>query len=138
MLSLSEQFDRYIDPLPEELRKRNDLIFADFGSGTGRWSYYLSDFIAKINIVEPAEKAFRVLTFRFINESKVVVLHELVNSNQTSVESLDLAVSAGIPNHISDIQGAIQKVADKIKTSGTFLGYLNYFIANKHLLYRAL
>ena len=68
--SLKEQFDRYMAPLPEELRKRNDLIIADFGAGTGRWSYFLKDFAAKIYVVEPAEKAFRVLTSRFRDDSK--------------------------------------------------------------------
>ena len=62
--SLREQFDKYIAPLPEELRKRDDLIIADFGAGTGRWSHFLRDFAAKIYVVEPAEKAFKVLTSR--------------------------------------------------------------------------
>ena len=136
--SLREQFDKYIAPLPEELRKRDDLIIADFGAGTGRWSYFLKDFAAKIYVVEPAEKAFRVLNSRFGNDSKVVLLQESVESNQISEKSLDLAVSLGVLHHITDTQGAIQKVAEKIKPGGTFLGYLYYSLENKPFLYRAL
>jgi SAM-dependent methyltransferase len=136
--SLKEQFDRYMAPLPEELRKRDNLIIADFGAGTGRWSYFLKDFAAKIYVVEPAEKAFRVLNSRFGNDSKVVLLQESVESNQISEKSLDLAVSLGVLHHITDTQGAIQKVAEKIKPGGTFLGYLYYALENKPFLYRAL
>jgi SAM-dependent methyltransferase len=136
--SLREQFDRYIAPLPEELRKRDDLIIADFGAGTGRWSHFLRDFAAKIYVLEPAEKAFRVLTSRFRDDSKVVSLHESVESNQIPNNSLDLAVSLGVLHHIADTQGAIQKVAEKIKPGGTFLGYLYYALENKPFLYRAL
>lgn len=136
--SLREQFDKYIAPLPEELRKRDDLIIADFGAGTGRWSYFLKDFATKLYAVEPAEKAFRVLTSRFRDDSKVVLLHESVESNQIPEKSLDLAVSLGVLHHIADTQGAIQKVAKKIRPGGTFLGYLYYALENKPLLYRAL
>ena len=136
--SLKEQFDRYMAPLPENLRKREDLIIADFGAGTGRWSYFLKDFATKLYAVEPAEKAFRVLNSRFIDDSKMVLLHESVESNQIPNNSLDLAVSLGVLHHIADTQGAIQKVAEKIKPGGTFLGYLYYALENKPLLYRAL
>ena len=136
--SLREQFDRYMAPLPDELQKRDNLIIADFGAGTGRWSYFLKDFAAKIYAVEPAEKAFRVLTSRFRDDSKVVLLHESVESNQIPEKSLDLAVSLGVLHHIADTQGAIQKVAEKIKPGGTFLGYLYYALENKPFLYRAL
>ena len=136
--SLKEQFDRYMTPLPEELRKRDDLIIADFGAGTGRWSYFLKDFATKLYAVEPAEKAFKVLTSRFRDDSKVVLLHESVESNQIPEMSLDLAVSLGVLHHIADTQGAIQKLAEKIKPGGTFLGYLYYALENKPLLYRAL
>ena len=136
--SLKEQFDRYMAPLPENLRKREDLIIADFGAGTGRWSYFLKDFAEKIYVVEPADKAFSVLTSRFKDNSRVVLLHESVESNQIPENSLDLAVSLGVLHHIADTQGAIQKVAEKIKPGGTFLGYLYYALENKPLLYRAL
>jgi len=138
LLSLREQFDRYIVPLPEELRERNDLIIADFGAGTGRWSYFLKDLAVKIYAVEPAEKAFKILTSRFRDDSKVVLLNESVESNQIPDKSLDLAVSLGVLHHIRDTQGAIQKVAEKLKPGGTFLGYLYYALENKPLLYRAL
>jgi SAM-dependent methyltransferase len=136
--SLKEQFDRYMAPLPEELRKQDNLIIADFGAGTGRWSHFLRDFAAKIYVVEPAEKAFKVLTSRFRDDSKVVLLHESVESNQIPEKSLDLAVSLGVLHHIADSQGTIQKVAEKIKPGGTFLGYLYYALENKPFSYRAI
>ena len=136
--SLKEQFDRYMAPLPEDLRKREDLIIADFGAGTGRWSYFLKNFASEIYVIEPAEKAFKVLTSRFRGDSKVILLNESVELNRIPEKSLDLAVSLGVLHHIVDTQGVIQKVAEKIKPGGTFLGYLYYALENKPLMYRAL
>jgi len=58
----------------------------------------------------------------FRDDSKVVLLHESVELNQIPEKSLDLAASLGVLHHIADTQGAIQKVAEKIKPGGTFLG----------------
>ncbi len=134
--SLQEQFLKYIAPLPEGFLGLNKLTIADFGAGTGRWSYFLKQFATKLYVVEPSEKAFNVVSSRFTNEKDVTVLNQSVESNQVPPNSLDLAVSLGVLHHIKDTGAAIKQVSEKIKSGGYFLGYLYYSMENKSNLYR--
>ena len=134
--SLEDQFQKYIKPLPEGLLELNKLTIADFGAGTGRWSYFLKQFATKLYVVEPSEKAFNVASSRFTNEKDVMVLNQSVESNQVPPNSLDLAVSLGVLHHIKDTGAAIEQVSEKIKPGGYFLGYLYYSMENKSNLYR--
>ncbi len=136
--SLREQFENYLEPLPDEFRRRNDLIIADFGAGTGRWAFFLKEFASKIYAVEPAEKAFRVLENRFIGDPKVLILNESIEFNQVPKNALDLAVSLGVLHHIQDTQKAIECIASRIKPGGLFLCYLYYSLENKSNVYQSL
>jgi SAM-dependent methyltransferase len=134
--SLEEQFQKYIKPLPEGLLELNKLTIADFGAGTGRWSYFLKQFATKLYVVEPSEKAFIVASSRFTSEKDITLMNQSVESNQVPPNSLDLAVSLGVLHHIKDTGAAIKQVSEKIKPGGYFLGYLYYSMENKSKLYR--
>lgn len=134
--ALEEQFGKYIAPLPESIKSQHNLIIADFGAGTGRWSYFLRNFASRLYIVEPSDKAFKVVKSRFGNEEKIVLLNESVESNVIPDSFLDLAVSLGVLHHIQDTNKAIKQVSQKIKPGGYFLGYLYYALENKSRLYR--
>ena len=134
--SLQEQFQKYIKPLPQGLLEQNKLTIADFGAGTGRWSYFFKQFAAQLYVVEPSEKAFNVASARFTDEKGVTLLNQSVESNQVPPNSLDLAVSLGVLHHIKDTGTAINQVSEKIKPGGYFLGYLYYSMENKSNLYR--
>jgi SAM-dependent methyltransferase len=136
--ALEEQFRRYTSSLPDKFLERRNLIIADFGAGTGRWSHFLKEYSSQVYAVEPATKAFQVLSTRFANDSKFILLNESVQSNQIPEKSLDLAVSLGVLHHIVDTQTAINKVIEKIKPGGVFLGYLYYALENKPVLYRGI
>jgi SAM-dependent methyltransferase len=134
--SLQEQFLKYLKPLPEGFLGLNKLTIADFGAGTGRWSYFLKQFATNLYVVEPSEKAFKVASSRFTNEKEVTLLNQSVESNQVPPNSLDLAVSLGVLHHIKDTGAAIKQVSEKIKPGGYFLGYLYYSLENKSNLYK--
>lgn len=136
--TLERQFDKYIAPLPEFLKRQDSLIIADFGAGTGRWSHFLKMYASKLYVLEPSAKAFKVVSARFENQEKVVLLNESVESNHIPKSHLDLAVSLGVLHHIKDTGEAIRKVSEKIKPGGYFLGYLYYALENKSKLYRAI
>jgi SAM-dependent methyltransferase len=138
LCSLKEQFEKYIKPLPDGLLEQNKLKIADFGAGTGRWSYFLKQFAAQLYVVEPSSKAFNVASLRFTNEHGVTLLNQSVESNQVPPSSLDLAVSLGVLHHIKDTGAAISQVSEKIKPGGYFLGYLYYSLENKSNLYRSI
>ncbi len=134
--ALQEQFQKYIKPLPKGLLEQNKLTIADFGAGTGRWSYFLKQFASQLYVVEPSEKAFNVASSRFTDEKGVTLLNQSVESNQVPPNSLDLAVSLGVLHHIKDTGAAIKQVSEKIKSGGYFLGYLYYSMENKSNLYK--
>jgi len=136
--TLEKQFGKYIAPLPEFLKRQDSLLIADFGAGTGRWSHFLRKYASKLYVLEPSSKAFKVVSARFENQEKVVLLNESVESNQIPKSHLDLAVSLGVLHHIKDTGEAIRKVSEKIKPGGYFLGYLYYALENKSKLYRAI
>jgi SAM-dependent methyltransferase len=138
LLSLQEQFEKYIKPLPEGFLEQNKLIIADIGAGSGRWSYFLKHFAAKLYVIEPSSKAFNVACSRFNNEKRITLLNQSVESNQVPASSLDLAVSLGVLHHIRDTGAAIKQVSEKIKPGGYFLGYLYYSLENKSIFYRAI
>jgi SAM-dependent methyltransferase len=95
-------------------------------------------YASKLYVLEPSTKAFKVVSARFENQEKVVLLNESVESNQIPNSHLDLAVSLGVLHHIKDTGEAIRKVSEKIKPGGYFLGYLYYALENKSKLYRAI
>jgi SAM-dependent methyltransferase len=136
--TLEKQFGKYIAPLPEFLKRQDNLLIADFGAGTGRWSHFLRKYASKLYVLEPSTKAFKVVSARFEKQEKVVLLNESVESNQIPKSHLDLAVSLGVLHHIKDTGEAIIKVSEKIKPGGYFLGYLYYALENKSKLYRAI
>ena len=136
--TLEKQFGKYIAPLPEFLKRQDSLFIADFGAGTGRWSHFLRKYASKLYVLEPSSKAFKVVSARFEDQEKVVLLNESVESNQIPKSHLDLAVSLGVLHHIKDTGEAIRKVSEKVKPGGYFLGYLYYAVENKSKLYRAI
>jgi SAM-dependent methyltransferase len=136
--SLEEQFEKYLAPLPKDFLARYSLVIADFGAGTGRWSYFLQKYAAKLFIVEPSQKAFEVAKAKLGNHQNVILLNQTIESSEIKNESLDLAVSLGVLHHIVDTKKALNSIADRIKPGGLFLGYLYYALDNKPSWYRIL
>ncbi len=134
--TLKAQFEMYISPLPEETITSKNLVIADFGAGSGRWSHFLKEYASKLYVVEPSKKAFEVAASRFHDDKNVLLLNESIEENSVPDSSLDLAVSLGVMHHIENTQMAISQVALKIKPNGLFLGYLYYALENKPLAYR--
>ena len=122
--SLEEQFIKYIAPLPKDFLVKNNLVIADFGAGTGRWSYFLQKHASKLFVVEPSQKAFEVAKTKLGNNPNVMFLNQTIESSEIKTESLDLGISLGVLHHIGDTKKALNIIADKIKPGGLFLGYL--------------
>ena len=135
---LQVQFEKYISPIPKDFFKKQRLVIADFGAGTGRWAYFLKEFASKIYVVEPSKKAFEVCKAKFKGDERVTLLNQSVESNDVPPESLDLAVSLGVLHHIEDTGSSIKLIASRIKPRGLFLGYLYYALENKPRWYRCI
>jgi len=134
--SYLKQFSLYLAPLPEGILNQNSTLAADFGAGNGRWAELLLPKVNKLYCVEPSKSAFKVLSERFLHSKNVELLNEDVESCSIVEGTLDFAMSLGVLHHIPDTSKALQKVFEKIKPKGYFLGYLYYDLSEKSFSYR--
>jgi SAM-dependent methyltransferase len=134
--ALDAQFLAYCAPIDLSLFNSKTSIAADFGAGSGRWTSRLLPYFSLVYALEPSNGGYKVLTEKFPQESRVMIIQETVGANSIPVESLDLAISLGVLHHIPDTSLAIKDIAAKIKSGGVFLCYLYYKLDNKPLYYR--
>ena len=136
--ALDTQFLAYCEPIDLSQFNPETSLAADFGAGSGRWTSRLLPYFSQVYALEPSDGANKVLTKKFVNESRVKILQETVGMNSIPSNSLDLAMSLGVLHHIPDTGLAIKDVASKIKSGGVFLCYLYYKLDNKPIFYRGL
>jgi SAM-dependent methyltransferase len=134
--ALDEQFASYTSPLNFDEFNNETSIAADFGAGSGRWTERLEPFFKRVYAVEPSAAAIKVMEEKFSSMPKIEILHENVEVNSISENSLDLAISLGVLHHIPDTRKAIADLSVKIKQGGTFLCYLYYKVESKPIYYR--
>ena len=136
--ALDAQFLAYSEPIDLSQFNPETSLAADFGAGSGRWTSRLLPYFSQVYALEPSDGANKVLSTKFVAESRVKILQETVGMNSIPLNSLDLAMSLGVLHHIPDTGLAIKDVASKIKSSGVFLCYLYYKLDNKPFFYRGL
>ena len=134
--ALDKQFAAYCSPLDLSIFDAEQSVVADFGAGSGRWSSRLLTSFLKVYVLEPSDRANKVLLNKFEGNPRVVVLKETVGVNSVPDSSLDLGVSLGVLHHIPDTGLAIQDISKKIKPGGYFLCYLYYKVEDKPRHYR--
>jgi SAM-dependent methyltransferase len=128
---LEFQFDRYFEPVPDNLQRRDDLVAADFGAGSGRWSFFLMRKCHRLYVVEPSTKAIDIAKRRLGEISKITYLNEPIERNTVPVESLDFAICLGVLHVVDDIQVSLDEISAKLKEGGYFLGYVYYSFENR-------
>jgi SAM-dependent methyltransferase len=136
--ALDAQFLAYCEPIDLSQFNPETSLAADFGAGSGRWTSRLLPYFSQVYALEPSDGANKVLSKKFLNESRVEILQETVGLNSIPSNSLDLAISLGVLHHIPDTGLAIKDVTSKIKSGGVFLCYLYYKLDNKPIYYRGL
>ena len=70
-----EQFQRYMNPVPQDLLNSESTVAADFGAGSGRWAELLADKVAKLYVVEPSSQIIPLLKNRFSNIRNTEILN---------------------------------------------------------------
>ena len=133
---LNKQFDAYFNIVNLSEYNFEGSTAADFGAGSGRWSYRLIDFFSKIYVLEPSSGAVKILEAKFGRNSKFVILQQTVDSNDIPNESLDFAFSLGVLHHIPDTKSALKQISEKLKPGGRFLCYLYYKLDDKPFHYK--
>lgn len=128
---LEFQFGRYFKAAPDDLQRRNNLVAADFGAGSGRWSFFLMRKCNLLYVVEPSSKAIDIAKRRLGNDSKLVYLNQPIERNVIPSESLDLGICLGVLHVVDNIQVSLNEISMKIKKGGYFVGYVYYSFENR-------
>jgi len=128
--------DNYFDLLPKDILNKNTLAL-DVGCGTGRWSYYLSEKVGRIECIDPSKAV--------LSASKLLATKDNVRISQASVDNIpfvdntfDLVFSLGVLHHVPDTRGAVKKCVEKVKQNGYILLYLYYNLENRGVVFKAL
>ena len=135
---LKEQFANYSSVLDFSEFDSKDSIAADFGAGSGRWSYFLLPHFKNVYLLEPSQEAYLVCKEKYTKYSKAIILNESIEKNSILDNSLDLAMSLGVMHHMPDTQKAIKQVARKLKVGGRLFCYLYYKTDDKPIFYKML
>ena len=133
-----EQFQRYMNPVPQNFLNSESTVAADFGAGSGRWAELLADKVSKLYVVEPSSQIIPFLKNRFSNIRNVEILNTRIEEALIPAATLDFAMSLGVLHHIDDTQSSIAKIFTFLKPGGLFLGYMYYDLSNKPLYYKVI
>jgi SAM-dependent methyltransferase len=135
---IEEQAKRYFALLEGELKSETLGLVADFGAGTGRWSQFILKNCSKLNLVEPSQGAYQVLSMRFSGQEKARLLNERIEDCSLENDSIDIGICLGVLHHISDTESALKSINAKLKPGGTLLAYMYYNLENRNLAYKSI
>ena len=132
---LNAWFVKYFEQI--DLNKINDWKVADFGAGSGRWAFFLSDHVEHIVCLEPSN-AIEVAKRNLVNKSNVTFERSTIQNTSLADNTLDFGYSLGVLHHMVDTQEALKICVSKVKPGGKFLLYLYQDLSDRPLHYRAL
>jgi len=123
-------FNNYFDILPKNFFNKQ-LVCADLGGGSGRWSEKIAKKIKKLYFVEPS-KAINIAKIKLSKFKNIIFVRKKIeNINLIKNNSLDFAFSLGVLHHTNNYLKALKVIRNKIKVGGFFLIYLYYNFDNK-------
>lgn len=127
-------FCNYFRILPKNFFKSN-LVCADLGGGSGRWSQIIVKKIKKLIFVEPSLEAINIAKKKLSRFKNITFVNKKIENLKIENNSLDFAFSLGVLHHSNNYLKAIKLIRKKIKVQGFFLIYLYYNFENKPIFY---
>jgi ubiquinone/menaquinone biosynthesis C-methylase UbiE len=131
-------FESYFHIFPWHLLPRDGGTGADIGCGTGRWATMVAPRVAHLHVLDVNPDALAVACENLKNHENVSFHVSSVGDIPLARRSLDFAFSLGVLHHVPDTQGAIDAIAEKLKSGAPFLIYLYYAFDNRPAWFRAL
>ncbi len=114
-----------------------EMIVADFGCGSGRWSKYIAPKVGAVAAIDPSDAV--IAASRLLGgEDKISLYKASIDDLPFEDNYFDFGFSLGVLHHIPDTRKAMESCVRKIKPGGHFLVYLYYNLDNRSFLYRAL
>lgn len=127
-------FSNYFRILPKNFFKSN-LVCADLGGGSGRWSQIIAKKIKKLIFVEPSLQAINIAKKKLSKFKNITFVNQKIENLKIENNLLDFAFSLGVLHHTYNYLKAIKLIRKKIKVQGFFLIYLYYNFENKPFFY---
>ena len=127
-------FSNYFRILPKNFFKSN-LVCADLGGGSGRWSQIIAKKIKKLIFVEPSLQAINIAKKKLSKFKNITFVNQKIENLKIENNLLDFAFSLGVLHHTNNYLKAIKLIRKKIKVQGFFLIYLYYNFDNKPFFY---
>lgn len=131
-------FENYFRIFPWHELPPDGGIGADIGCGSGRRARMIAPRVAHLHLVDVSPEALAVARENLKTQHNVSFHAVSVGDIPLSAQSLDFAFSLGVLHHVPDTQGAIDAVAEKLKSGAPFLIYLYYAFDNRPAWYRML
>ncbi|MGC2823619.1 MAG: class I SAM-dependent methyltransferase [Pseudolabrys sp.] len=131
-------FENYFRIFPWPRLPPGGGIGADVGCGTGRWAMMVAPRVAHLHLLDVSPDALAVARENLKSQNNVSFHLSSVGDIPLPARSLDFAFSLGVLHHVPDTQGAIDAIAEKLKSGAPFLIYLYYAFDNRPAWYRAL
>ena len=133
---LRHSFDAYFRVFPwNEISPA--AVGADIGCGTGRWARFVALRVGKLVCVDPSS-ALEVAHRTLGGADNVEFIRARADDMPLPDESLDFAYCIGVLHHVSDPEGSLSAIAQKLRTGAPFLLYLYYALENRPAWYRAI
>lgn len=128
--------NEYFDIINESMVNSN-MVIADFGCGSGRYSKYWQGKVRKIYSIDPS-KAVLVADKLLGKDNNVEIIQASISDLPFEDNFFDFGMSIGVLHHIPDTQKAMSDCVKKIKSGGYFYTYLYYSLDNRGKLFKLL
>jgi len=130
-------FEAYFRIFPWRLLPK-DAVGIDVGCGSGRWSTLVAPKVGHLHLLDPSPDALAVAKRNLRSAANTTFHLASVSDIPLPDSSLDFAFSLGVLHHVPDTQGAINAIAEKLKSGAPFLIYLYYALDNRPIWFRTL
>lgn len=138
MLSVEERlriFNDYFAIFPWDLLPEDPEGF-DFGCGSGRWAFLVSEKVKRLHCLDASEKALNVAK-KNLSERRNIIYHLISDENIPLPDnSQDFGYSLGVLHHVPDTSAMLRACVLKLKSGAPFLVYLYYAFDNRSVTYR--
>jgi len=113
--------------------KLSQMRCIDFGSGSGRWDYFLSDYVKSIDLIEPSKTAIESSKLLLESKSNIDFYNHTIGGfyKKNKGSKYDLAISLGVLHHVPRMDKSLDIIAKVVKPGGYFLGYLYYSLEHQ-------
>lgn len=122
------------DILPQEFRGK-DIVVADVGCGSGRWSRWLSRHVGKIVAIDPSEA---VVDAARVNSDRTNISWCMARAEDLPLRSnsIDLALCLGVIHHLEDPSKALKEVHRILRHGGALYFYIYYALEQRGAIFK--